>query len=159
MTLERAYYHCESCRTGFCPRDRTLGIDETTLSPAATRMTAAAAARVSFKEASTLLDELAGLALDPKQVERTAEALGRAISADERQAVEPEAHHRQDHPAVEAHRRSHAFPAEATHVQGHARSGRAHPAQLPASGVVRAAVSGVCRLGEGCSHRRGWRHN
>ena len=25
MTLDRAYYHCESCRTGFCPRDRTLG--------------------------------------------------------------------------------------------------------------------------------------
>ena len=48
MTIERAYYHCASCRTGFCPRDRTLGIDETTLSPAATRMTAAAA-RVSFK--------------------------------------------------------------------------------------------------------------
>ena len=92
MTIERAYYHCASCRTGFCPRDRTLGIDETTLSPAATRMTAAAAARVSFKEASTLLDELAGLALDPKQVERTAEALGRVIAADERQAVEPEAH-------------------------------------------------------------------
>ena len=92
MTLERAYYHCESCRTGFCPRDRTLGIDETTLSPAATRMTAAAAARVSFKEASTLLDELAGLAVGPKQVERTAEALGRVIAADERQAVEPEAH-------------------------------------------------------------------
>ena len=92
MTIERAYYHCASCRTGFCPRDRTLGIDETTLSPAATRMTAAAAARVSFKEASTLLDELAGLAVDPKQVERTAEALGRAIATDERQAVEPEAH-------------------------------------------------------------------
>ena len=91
MTIERAYYHCASCRTGFCPRDRTLGIDETTLSPAATRMTAAAA-RVSFKEASTLLDELAGLAVDPKQVERTAEALGRAIAGDERQAVEPEAH-------------------------------------------------------------------
>ena len=86
MTLQRAYYHCESCRTGFCPRDRTLGIDETTLSPAATRMTAAAAARVSFKEASTLLDELAGLAVGPKQVERTAEALGRVIAADERQA-------------------------------------------------------------------------
>ena len=93
MTLQRAYYHCASCRAGFCPRDRTLGIDETTLSPAASRMTAAAAAaRVSFKEASTLLDELAGLAVDPKQVERTAEALGRAIAADERQAVEPETH-------------------------------------------------------------------
>ena len=92
MTLERAYYHCASCQTGFCPRDRTLGIDETTLSPAATRMTAAAAARVSFKEASTLLDELAGLAVGPKQVERTAEALGREVAADERQAVDPEAH-------------------------------------------------------------------
>ena len=92
MTLERAYYHCASCRTGFCPRDRTLGIDETTLSPAATRMTAAAAARVSFKEASTLLDELAGLAVGPKQVERAAEALGREVAADERQAVDPEAH-------------------------------------------------------------------
>ena len=92
MTLERAYYHCASCRTGFCPRDRTLGIVETTLSPAATRMTAAAAARVSFEEASTLLDELAGLAVGPKQVERSAEALGRVIAADERQAVEPEAH-------------------------------------------------------------------
>ena len=90
MTLERAYYHCEPCRTGFCPRDRTLGIDETTLSPAATRMTAAAAARVSFAEASTLLDELAGLAVDPKQVERAAEALGREIAADECQTVEPE---------------------------------------------------------------------
>ena len=92
MTIERAYYHCASCRTGFCPRDRTLGIDETTLSPAATRMTAAAAARVSFKEASTLLNELAGLAVGSKQVERTAEALGRVIAADERRAVEPEAH-------------------------------------------------------------------
>ena len=51
-------------------------------------MTAAAAGRVSFKEASTLLDELAGLALDPKQVEGNAEALGRVIAADERRAVE-----------------------------------------------------------------------
>ena len=57
----------ESSFCQFLALGNTLGIDETTLSPAATRMTAAAAARVSFKEASTLLDELAGLALDPKQ--------------------------------------------------------------------------------------------
>ena len=24
MTLERAYYHCETCHVGFCPRDRAL---------------------------------------------------------------------------------------------------------------------------------------
>ena len=26
LTLERAYYHCDACRSGMCPRDQTLGI-------------------------------------------------------------------------------------------------------------------------------------
>ena len=34
MTLGRAYYHCDSCEAGFCPRDRALGLLDTTLSPA-----------------------------------------------------------------------------------------------------------------------------
>ena len=38
MTLARAYYHCDSCESGFCPRDRALGLLDTTLSPAVTRM-------------------------------------------------------------------------------------------------------------------------
>lgn len=46
---------------------------------------------VSFAESSELLHELAGLAVDAKQVERTAEALGREIAADERAVVEPTA--------------------------------------------------------------------
>ncbi len=49
-----------------------------------------AAARTSFKGASTLLRELAGLALAPKTVERHAEALGREIAADEDRVIEPE---------------------------------------------------------------------
>ena len=44
---------------------------------------------VSFAESSELLHELAGLAVDAKQVERTAEALGREIACDERAVVEP----------------------------------------------------------------------
>jgi len=43
---------------------------------------------VSFAESSTLLAELAGVVVDAKRVERTAEALGREIAADERSMVE-----------------------------------------------------------------------
>jgi len=46
-------------------------------------------AMVSFQEGSELLTELAGVAVDAKQVERTAEALGKEIAADERHYTEP----------------------------------------------------------------------
>ena len=89
LTLSRAYYPCEPCAAGFCPRDRALGLLDTSLSPAATRMVGKSAAMVSFAESSALLHELAGLAVDAKQVERTAEALGREIACDERAVLEP----------------------------------------------------------------------
>ena len=90
LALARAWYQCDRCHTGFCPRDRALGLSGTSLSPAVLRMVGVTAARVSFAESSALLRELAGLAVEPKQVERQAEALGRAIAADERSTVEPD---------------------------------------------------------------------
>jgi len=45
---------------------------------------------VSFAESSELMKDLAGVDVDAKQVERTAEALGREIARDERTVVEPE---------------------------------------------------------------------
>ncbi len=89
MTLERAYYHCAACGQGVCPRDHALGLRGTALSPALTRMVGVVGALVSFQEGSELLRELAGVAVPTKQVERTAEALGREIAADERRVVEP----------------------------------------------------------------------
>ena len=85
LTLERAYYHCPACGHGLYPRDRALGMARTDLSPGVTRMTGAAAALVSFAQASGLLDDLGGVRVSPKHVERTAEALGRDIAARERQ--------------------------------------------------------------------------
>ena len=52
-------------------------------------MVGLAAAEGSFAKASGLLWELAGVRIETKQVERTAEALGREVAADERQVVEP----------------------------------------------------------------------
>lgn len=89
LRLERAYYHCSSCGHGCCPRDEHLGIENTSLSPALTRMIGTVGAMVSFEEGSSLLHELAGVAVDAKQVERTAEALGEEIAADERHHLEP----------------------------------------------------------------------
>ena len=95
VELSRAYYHCPACHAGFFPRDRSLGLEGTSLSPATTRMVGTAAACASFAEASALLDDLAGLRIGPKQVERTAETLGREIDAVERSgqvfATEPPA--------------------------------------------------------------------
>lgn len=52
-------------------------------------MVGAVGAMVSFEEGSQLLEELAGVAVDAKQVERTAESLGSEIAADEKQDVTP----------------------------------------------------------------------
>ena len=61
----------------------------TDLSPGVTRMTGAAAALVSFAQASGLLDDLAGVRVGTKHVERTAEALGERIAALERERPRP----------------------------------------------------------------------
>ena len=90
LVLERAYYHCVGCESGFYPRDRELGLEGGSLTPGAVRMVGTAAARVSFAESSQLLAELAGLRIDPKRVERAAEALGGEIAEDECLRVESE---------------------------------------------------------------------
>jgi len=89
LTLERAYYHCAACGQGVCPRDRAWGLAATSLSPAVTRMVGLVGALGSFAEGSELLRALAGVPVEPKHVERAAEALGREIAADERRVVEP----------------------------------------------------------------------
>lgn len=89
LALERAYYHCSACGQGFCPRDQHLGLENTSLSPAVTRMVAAVGALVSFEEGSQLLRELAGVPVNAKQVERAAEALGVEIAEDEKLDVTP----------------------------------------------------------------------
>ena len=90
VTLERAWYHCAACGHGFSARDRALGLENTSLSPAVRRMVGIAAGETSFGHTSTLLRELAGLEVGAKQAERHAEALGRAIACDELAVVDPE---------------------------------------------------------------------
>ena len=83
--MERAYYHCETCAEGFCPRDRALGIEGSHLSPGVLRMVGAVGASVSFQEGAGLLKELAGIRVPPRQVERYAERLGEEAARFERE--------------------------------------------------------------------------
>ncbi len=89
LRLERAYYYCELCEAGFCPRDQALGLEGGSLSPGVLRMVGRVGAMVSFEEGHELLHELAGVDVPTKHVERAAEALGREIAEDEKLVVEP----------------------------------------------------------------------
>lgn len=90
--ISRAYYYCSVCDSGFCPRDRQLGLEGTSLSPGVTRMVALVGATVSFEEGNELLRSLAGISLSTKMVERAAEGLGWEIANWERQTIAPEIH-------------------------------------------------------------------
>jgi hypothetical protein len=90
LDLERAYFHCDRCGSGFCPRDRALGLEGGSFSPHALRMIGLVGSRVSFEEGSGFLHDLAGIDVPVKQVEREAERLGREIARDERRVVESE---------------------------------------------------------------------
>jgi hypothetical protein len=78
LTLTRAWYHCPACKHGLAPRDTELGVAGASLSPGLAAMTDRAAAAGPFAGAAGLLEELAGVRLGIKRVERAAEASGAA---------------------------------------------------------------------------------
>jgi hypothetical protein len=80
VTLTRAWYHCAECGHGLAPRDAELGAAGASLSPGLAAMNDRAAAVVPFAQAAALLEELAGIRLTAKRVERTAEASGAAVA-------------------------------------------------------------------------------
>ena len=89
VTLNRAWYHCKTCKHGLAPRDAELGVAGTSLSPGLTAMNDKAAAAGPFAGAASLLEDLAGVRLTVKRVERAAEASGaaRACAVRERSAL------------------------------------------------------------------------
>ena len=81
VVVRRAYYHCASCGRGVVPRDDELGVAGASLSPGLRKITARAAATAPFAQAADLLADLAGIRLNPKRIERSAEADGGAAAA------------------------------------------------------------------------------
>jgi hypothetical protein len=81
VTLNRAWYHCAACKHGLAPRDIELGVAGESMSPGLRAMNDTAAAAGPFAKAAGLLEDLAGVSLTVKRVERAAEASGTAQAA------------------------------------------------------------------------------
>ena len=81
VTLTRAWYHCAACGHGLAPRDAELGVAGRSMSPGLAAMNDRAAAAGPFAGAAGLLEDLAGVRLTAKRVERAAEASGAAQGA------------------------------------------------------------------------------
>lgn len=77
LRVERAYYYCKPCGAGHSPRDAALRLDDSRLSPGATRLTTLAGTISSFAEAaSKALPEMSGMRVGESTVQRTAERVG-----------------------------------------------------------------------------------
>jgi hypothetical protein len=81
VALRRAWYLCGECGHGLAPRDAELGVARASLSPGLAAMNDLAAAAGPFAKAARLLEDLAGVRLTAKRVERAAEASGTATAA------------------------------------------------------------------------------
>jgi hypothetical protein len=87
VRLRRAWYHCAKCKRGrqhghgLAPRDAELGVAGQSMPPGLAAMAATAGAAVPFARATRLLEDLAGVRLTVKRVERAAEEGGAALAA------------------------------------------------------------------------------
>ncbi len=88
IEVRRAYYHCAGCGSGVIPKDRELDIVDTGFSPGVRRMMGRVGSRESFNEGRKDLEELAGVWVQTKAVERVSEALGEQIEGISRQERE-----------------------------------------------------------------------
>lgn len=90
VELRRAYYHCQDCQQGSIPRDRELDVVATSFSPGVRRLMGRVGSKEPFDEGRRDLEELAGIVLNTKEVERVSERLGEqveVIAGEERKLV------------------------------------------------------------------------
>jgi|GEM_PF-3292448 len=79
MKVWRAYYHCSVCGRGRIPQDERWDVVGTKFSPGGRRLMNRMGGKESFREGREDLQEVAGIEVGTKAVERMAEAVGEAI--------------------------------------------------------------------------------
>jgi Uncharacterised protein family (UPF0236) len=81
VKIQRAYYYCAESQQGRIPKDEALDIVGTHLSPGVRRMMGRVGSKESFEAGRQDLEELAGIRVTTKQVERVTEAIGEHVEA------------------------------------------------------------------------------
>ena len=79
--VQRAYYHCPGCQSGLVPKDRELDVVGSCLSPGVRRMMGRVGAKEPFAQGRADLEELAGVVVPTKQVQRVSAQLGVQVEA------------------------------------------------------------------------------
>ena len=79
VEVKRAYYHCEDCQDGVIPKDRDLDIVDTSFSPGVRRMMGQVGGKEPFEGGRRDLEDLAGVLVKTKAVERVSGAIGKQI--------------------------------------------------------------------------------
>jgi hypothetical protein len=74
--ISRNYYGCESCHKYAAPKDAALGIEDTMFTPGVRRVAAKLGSCDSFESGSAAMDELCGIVISSKDIERISEAIG-----------------------------------------------------------------------------------
>jgi hypothetical protein len=77
--VHRAYYYDQECGVGYCPKDVALGIAETSFSPGVRRIMAKAGAYRPFGLGQEEIQEMAGIEVDSKAIERISHQLGEEV--------------------------------------------------------------------------------
>jgi Uncharacterised protein family (UPF0236) len=76
VILKRAYYHDKECHCGFCPKDESLDIVGTSYSPGVRRLMSTVGAMRPFDLGHKDLEDLAGIHVNAKEVERQSHIVG-----------------------------------------------------------------------------------
>ena len=76
VTVKRAYYYNRESGKGYCPKDCALDIEGTSCSSGVRRMMGKVGACRSFALGSEDMQELAGIVVSAKEVERVSQAVG-----------------------------------------------------------------------------------
>jgi hypothetical protein len=79
VTVQRAYYYDEKCDQGYCPKDRVLDIEQTSWSPGVRRMMGKVGTYRPFGLGQEDIKEMAGVEVEPKEIERTCHQLGQEV--------------------------------------------------------------------------------
>src|SRR5262249_5220693 len=81
VKVERGYYYCGRCGEGVIPDDHGLDIQHTSFSPGVRRMMGLVGAKEPFDEGRRDLEELSGVTVSTRALERAAKATGVDIEA------------------------------------------------------------------------------
>ena len=90
VEIQRAYYHCSICQAGVVPKDQALDVVGSSFSPGVRRMMAHVGGQEPFERGRLDLEELAGITVRTKQIERVSESTGeqvRSVASAEAEAV------------------------------------------------------------------------